>query len=590
VVNLQSGARRRLTNDLTADLEPAWSPDGRTIAFVTDRFGTNLDNLTLATPRLATIEPDGSHLTALATFDDGKSVDPQWAPDGKSLYFVSDHGGISNVYRVGVDGGAPRQITNLRSGVSGITPLGPAISVARQSGRLVFTAYVKGNFALYSMEPGEALEGRDPVIVPHAAVLPPVERKDDQIAELDKQPELGLAAADTIEERAYHSRLSIDRVSQLGLGVGAGANGTAIGGGTTLFWSDMMGRHTLATLLQVSNTGGSFGNNIAAVGQYQNRVSRWNWGVAGGQIPYLDRAIFVDGGTLPSGEPVTREQDFRFWQIDRELQGTLQYPFSRVARVEMSGGFRQIAYESEVQTRIWSDVTGNLISDNTVRTDSFPTVNLAVADIAFVYDNSLFGGTSPILGQRYRLEATPVVGDLHFVGALADYRRYVMLLRPLNFAGRVLHYGRYGRDSDDPRLGAVFAGYPWLMRGYDIESFTDQEINTSTGSVAVLDRILGSRIGITNLELRLPLLGPAGLVRTLVFPPIEAAAFFDAGVGWDDRVKPSFLGGSRDPVTSHGVAMRVNLFGIMIGEVDLVHPNDRPLKGWYWQFNLQPGF
>jgi len=27
-----------------------------------------------------------------------------------------------------------------------------------------------------------------------------------------------------------------------------------------------------------------------------------------------------------------------------------------------------------------------------------------------------------------------------------------------------------------------------------------------------------------------------------------------------------------------------------VGELDYVHPDDRPLKGWYWQFGLQPGF
>ena len=36
----------------------------------------------------------------LAAFEDAKHINPQWSPDGKSLYFVSDHRGISNVYRI----------------------------------------------------------------------------------------------------------------------------------------------------------------------------------------------------------------------------------------------------------------------------------------------------------------------------------------------------------------------------------------------------------------------------------------------------------------------------------------------------------
>ena len=590
VVNVASGARRRLTHDLYADLEPSWSPDGKHIAFVTDRFGTRVDSLEYGAPRLALIDPAGGEPTPLSTFDDGKAVDPQWAPDGRSLYFVSDRGGISNVYRLSLDGGTPRQVTNLRTGVSGITPLGPAISVARESGRLVYTAYVGGHFALYSLDSPDALAGIEPVATPSAAAMPPVERKDSMLPELQNDPQFGLVAEATLDEKPYRAKLSIDHVSQLGLGVGTGAGGTSVGGGTTLFWSDMLGRHQLATLLQISNYGGDFSNNIAGVLAYQNLKSRWNWGVAGSQIPYLTRNILVSEGLFGS-EPATQEQDFRFWQIDRELGGSVQYPFSRVQRIELGAGFRQIAYKSEIQTRIWSDITGNLLFDHTAANDSFPTINLATASAALVYDNSVFGGTSPILGQRYRLEADPVVGDLHFVGLLGDYRRYVMVARPVNVAARVLTYGRYGRDSDDPRLGAVFAGDPWLIRGYDVDSFTNAEFSAAgNGSVDAIDRLLGSRIGITNLELRLPLIGPAGLVRSVIFPPIEAAGFFDAGVGWDDSVKPTFLGGSREPVTSHGVALRVNLFGIVIGEADLVHPNDRPLKGWYWQFNLQPGF
>ena len=43
-------------------------------------------------------------------------------------------------------------------------------------------------------------------------------------------------------------------------------------------------------------------------------------------------------------------------------------------------------------------------------------------------------------------------------------------------------------------------------------------------------------------------------------------------------------------VTSMGGAFRVNLLGFAVAEIAYVHPNDRPLKGWYWQFDIQPGY
>src|SRR5207247_2894409 len=45
VYDLNAAKLRRLTNDAYADLQPAWSPDGRRLAFATDRFSSKLDTL-----------------------------------------------------------------------------------------------------------------------------------------------------------------------------------------------------------------------------------------------------------------------------------------------------------------------------------------------------------------------------------------------------------------------------------------------------------------------------------------------------------------------------------------------------------------
>jgi WD40 repeat protein len=608
IVDVASGASHRLTSDLFADLGPAWSPDGRSIAFATDRFGTQLDDLSFGNVRLALIDPESGAIRPVPGFEDAKNIDPAWSRDGASLVFVSDHGGISNLYRVALESGRITALTDVRTGISGITPLSPAFAVARDADRVVFTAYVHGRFALFSADSLGEVTGATATAPPapeatpavsaapnalDPAELPPETRSGDDLVRLQRDTRTGLPSAGSATSSRYHPGLSLDHVSQLGVGISGGSGGTAVGGGTTLFWSDMLGDHTLATLVQASNSGGSFVNNLAAIAAYENRRSRWDWGIAAGQIPYLDRTLIEDQGTV-NGEPATRIQDFRFWQIDREIELSMAYPFSRVQRVELGLGGRRISYQNEVETRIFSDVTGELLSDDTVRGDSLPAIALATSRAALVYDNSVFGGTSPINGQSYRLEVSPVVGDLNFVGALADLRRYVPIRRPLTFAGRVLHFARYGRDGDDPRLGALFIGYPWLVRGYDIESFGDDEAASAAasqaGSVSLFDRLIGTRLAVANAELRLPLLGPLGVIRSPVIPPLEAAVFFDAGSAWTASQQASFLGGPRKPVTSHGVALRLNLFGIAVGELDYVHPDDRPLKGWYWQFGLQPGF
>jgi hypothetical protein len=93
-----------------------------------------------------------------------------------------------------------------------------------------------------------------------------------------------------------------------------------------------------------------------------------------------------------------------------------------------------------------------------------------------------------------------------------------------------------------------------------------------------------------NVELRMPLFGPLGVVRSPMVPPVEVAAFYDVGAAWFDSAEPEFLGGSRPGVSSHGAAFRVNLLGFAVAEISYVYPHDRPVKGAYWIFALQLGF
>jgi hypothetical protein len=165
------------------------------------------------------------------------------------------------------------------------------------------------------------------------------------------------------------------------------------------------------------------------------------------------------------------------------------------------------------------------------------------------------------------------------------------ILRPLTLAGRLIHFGRYGRDGEDPRLTEAFLGSPWLMRGYDDGSFTIAECTRGElESCPAYSRLLGTRLAVGNFELRLPVFGALGIVPSAGVPPVELAAFYDTGVAWRSDDEPRFMGGERGLVSSYGGALRVNLMGFAIAEAAFVHPNDRPVKGWYWQINLQPGF
>jgi outer membrane protein assembly factor BamA len=196
------------------------------------------------------------------------------------------------------------------------------------------------------------------------------------------------------------------------------------------------------------------------------------------------------------------------------------------------------------------------------------------------------------MGQRFRFDVSPVWGSINYVGALADFRQYVMPFRPLTLAGRVMHYGRYGSGGEDQRMLPLFIGYQSLVRGYDTGSFDVSECGVSAvaNSCPVYDQLLGSRMLVFNVEARVPLFALFGAKNLYGPVPIEIGGFFDSGVAWDSVTKPKLFGGEKEMVRSVGAVARVNLFGFAVLQIDYAKPLDRPDKGGFFQFNLLAGF
>jgi len=594
VYDLQTDRLRQLTDDQFADLQPVWSPDGRTLAFATDRFRTDMKTLHVGAYSLGLLDVATGQVLPVPGAGDARQINPQWSPDGASLYFLSDPDGITNVYRVSLANGHISRVTDLFTGVSGITETSPALSVAQVSGRLVYSVFRANGYDLYAIDAAPTLAeagaayaayGAAPV---DAAVLPPVVRTGDVLSGLLRNPVLGLPPETEFPVQPYRPSLSLTYIGRPSLFAGTTQFGTVIGGGASLYFSDILGNHNLVTGLEVQ---GSLKDVNALVG-YQNLSHRLNWGVGLQQTPYLTGG-FAEGADVVNGEPAVVDQELTQRQINRDIFGQVAYPFSQVQRVEVAAGYTNISFSNELRTQAVSLLTGDVILDEKVDLPAGRSLNLGVASAALVYDNSFFGATSPILGQRYRLELSPTVGSLNFVGVLADYRKYFMPVRPFTFATRLLHYGRYGKDGEDPRLQPLFLGYSGLVRGYSFGSFDASECQSpDPNSCPVFDKLLGSRMVVGNAELRFPLFGALGIGSGYygVFP-LEFTVFGDGGLAWDSQNKPSVFGsGTRDPVFSAGAGLRINLLGFAVGEVDLVRPFNRPDKGWVWQFELQPGF
>jgi hypothetical protein len=487
-----------------------------------------------------------------------------------------------------MEGGALSQVTDLFTGVSGITETSPALSVAQQSGRVVFSVFRTDGYEIYALDAPEAIAGRPvrPTAPGRPGVLPPTDRSQSELAALLRDPG-HLPSVEEFTPKPYDAGLSLTYIGQPSLIAGSDQFGTYIGGGAALYFSDLLGNRNLVTGLQVN--GGL--EDITALVGYQNLRSRLNWGISAQQVPYLTGG-YAAGTATVDGEPAFIEQQLIERQTNRVIQGTVAYPFSQVQRVEVSAGGAHISFDRELKTRGFSLVTGQQLIDDEEELEAGDPLTLGIGSAALVYDNSIFGATGPILGQRYRLEASPTVGSLDYLGLLGDFRRYFMPARPFTLATRVLHFGRYGAGGEDQRLQPLFLGYS--VRGYRLGSFDASECHapaSAPASCPVFDQLLGSRVLVGNIELRFPLLGVLGLGSGYYGAlPLDFTIFGDGGVAWESDIDPSFAGGDREPVFSAGAGLRFNLFGFAIAELNLVHPFDRPDKDWVWELNLQPGF
>ncbi len=550
IVNSDGTDLRRLTNDRYADLSPTWSPDGKTIAFTTDRgAATDFATLRFGNMRVALYHIDSGTIELLEHMDHGKNINPVWAPDGKSLVFVSDRTGISNLFMYDFTDRNLYQLSDVYTGVSGITPLSPCLSWAHKADRLAFAFYENGEFNVYALDNPRSLRRQpyhEPAKSPTMSLLAVAPRdtapatplaamgrqardstgaaaaaavaaeQPHQETSIYRSPtglrssaanppaadsaaptalsvrtlldSANLALPDTAEFtiHQYHTRFTTDFVARPTVGYQRDNFGRGIFGGTAISLSDMLGDRTV-------QIGGSLNGRISEAqvsGVYINQSHRMNWAAGFSQDPFYfyvpsTLGVVSSPGSTNNQAIVLTTRVRRL--VVRDVFTTGFYPFSRFDRAEVSLHFVSIADATLQQSAVY-DPNGSFLGVNNLATTDAPSVAYVAPTFALVHDNALFAFVGPFSGSRYRLQIAPAVGGWRFTGGLADLRRY-FFVRPFTLAFRGLFFGRVGRDAGE---FPVFLGNPDIVRGYTANSLINHECVAQVTNFGALGGAIGS--------------------------------------------------------------------------------------------------
>jgi hypothetical protein len=605
VLNLKTNSVRQLTNDRYADLQPTWAPDGETLAFATDRAETNLRLLAPSSNMdLGLIDVESRDVTVREPFGDALHHNPQFSPDGESLYFISDQDGFKDVYRLDRDSGDRFRVTHLKTGVSGITAMSPAMSVAGQSGEMMLSVYQGDRYTGVRLD-GDAVQGTPlsttttaeapSVPSPPASSTPVTADRDTTAADTTAmQPaasdsttcsgtlppcsadDTGLVASNLSDPRSglplpstayaaedYESSLSLEAIAppRLGGSIG-GPLGTTASGGVGFRFGDMLGHQTLSVSVQARGSLRDIGGGVA----YLHERGQFNWGGSLSHTPLVFGASSFVLETTGGDDGIVNVLRRAFITSAR---GLLTYPLDPTRRFELSVGGTRYGFGVNVNERGFDqdlsldDVNEALRDDNAgfQFDDAQDPAYLATTSLAYVRDFSTSALTGPVRGGRWRLEVAPSAGTQNFITARADVRRY-FYAEPFTLALQGLHVGNYGAEFRNTRLGIgnEYIGEPYrqgFVRGYNTQAVsegirtsggndgpncTPVEGDATTSQCAEIDRLFGTRALTTRAEIRVPLLGPEQIsLIPLRYLPTTFGVFADAGLTWTADQAPEFL-------------------------------------------------
>jgi hypothetical protein len=633
---------RQLTTGPYAGLMPAWSPDGRKIAFVSDRGpNTDVSLLKFGKWQINIFDLQSATVETLPN-QGGKNLNPAWSPDGKSLAFISDRTGIAQIFLYDFDTKQHYQLTKFLGGVQSITENSPAMTWARQADKLAFVYFDNGDYTVWSLNNPRQLK-KEPYVAPTGTAVLAVATAADSAAMRAQRSATAMAAAATrdsadarrqsiyrapngtsvrassdlpttgaqnplsvaalhdsltmalpseesLKIEPYHPSLKAEAVSRPQIGYAQDNYGRGVYGGTAILFGDLLGNRQLLVGAAIN---GSVEEAQVAI-NYASYSKRLNFATGFQQQPYFQLYSFSQQD-LGGGQAVQTQTLARY--IERQAYFAGLYPLNRFDRFEVGLSFtnldRELIYIEQGVDYGSGYQTGYQIDS----TKSLGTLNYTTPYVAYVSDDALMGSTGPIYGHRYRIEADANLGQQGYMNYTADLRRYdAIIFSFLTLATRVYVDAAVGPGED---IRPKYIGNPQYIRGYDRENYIS---TCGAASASVADcgatQLLGTRVALANAELRFPLFRRFDLgFLPISLPPLDGLVFYDAGMAWSDSQKvflkqPANYDQTKQRylLRSYGFGLRLNLFNFAVLRWDYAIPLDSSNRKGYWWFTLGPSF
>ncbi len=518
IVDVQTRELKKLTNDFYDDRDPIWSHNDDVIIFSSDRtvYG-NKGNYNLFAYHLETGEIN------FLTFGEHNDFSPTLSPDGKYLAFPSDRDGALNIWMMEVDNSF-YYIGNRK--IKKVTHFTTAAfdPIWTNDNSILFTAFENFSFQVRKLD--ELLD--------HYNIV--TEATTDSISEpetywnIDKIE--GISAESNVK---YKPKFTLDiaqsQITQDPL--------FGVSGGAQLAMTDMLGNYQYYFLIyNNAQTREDFlkSFNIAITRANLSRRTNIGYGVyhfAGRHFYWYDDYFY-----------------------ERTIGGfiSLSYPISMFQRIEGSMNIRH-------SDKDWYFV------------DRARKAFLFSNFISYVKDNSLWGPTGPIDGERIKFTLGNTIdvqhSNVNFYTIIADYRKYFRLSTRTAYAIRLMTYYNHGKEAT-----RFFMGGSWDLRGYPRW------------------RIWGKKLFLVSNELRFPFIDRFIIhfpIGGMTFSSIRGATFVDLGNAWDENLE-HVLG-------SIGFGLRFRLGGFLVLRFDFGKKfsfNDTNdlfnfdkfshQKGWFQQF------